>query len=312
MIGVIQGFTVIAVIIGVGVLLGKTGWLGPHAPGVLTKLAFWVATPALLFTLLASADLAAMLSTQFLVTAIAMGAMAALYAVIAAIARWGVGPGAIGAMTSCYVNSGNLGIPIAVYVLGDATLVVPVMLAQQLVLNPIFMTVLDLGARTRAEGQPRTAWWKLVLRPFRNPIVIGALLGLAVAAFRIPVPTFVLEPIELIGNITVPAVLLAFGIRLLENAVPLRNPDRWQVVTSTLIKVVVHPLAAWALAHLVFGLDGAALLAVVVTAALPAAQNIFTYASEYRVGEGLARESILLSTILSVPAIVIVTLLIHP
>lgn len=310
MLGVIQGFTVIAVIIGVGVLLGKTGWLGPHAPGVLTKLAFWVATPALMFTLLSKADLAAMFSTQFLVTAIVMSVMALLYGVIAFIAKWGTGPGAIGAMTASYVNSGNLGIPIAVYVLGDATLVVPVMLAQQLIMSPIFMTVLDLGVRSRTG--PRPAWWALILRPFRNPIVIGALSGLAASALRIPIPSFVAEPIALIGNITVPAVLLAFGIRLLDNALPLRTAERPQVLTATLIKVIVHPVAAWLLAHFAFGLDGAALLAVVVTAALPAAQNIFTYASEYGVGENLARESILLSTLLSVPAIVVVTLLIHP
>jgi predicted permease len=54
------------------------------------------------------------------------------------------------------------------------------------------------------------------------------------------------------------------------------------------------------------------ILVVVVTAALPAAQNIYNYAANYRVGESLARESILLTTILSVPVILVVTLLLHP
>ena len=312
MLGVVQGFTVIGVIIGVGVLLGRTGWLGPHAPGVLNKIAFWVATPALLFTLLARADLEAMLSTQFLVTAIGMVAMALLFGAIALVGRWGTAAGTVGAMTSSYVNSGNLGIPIAVYVLGDASLVVPVMLAQQLVLSPVFLTLLDVAARGRTPGTPRPAWWQYLARPFRNPVVIGALSGLAVAAFGVPVPSFVLEPIELIGNITVPAVLLAFGITMLDNAVPLRGPERGQVLTATLLKVVVHPVVAWLLAAFAFGLEGPQLLAVVVTAALPAAQNIFTYASEYGAAVRLARESILLTTLLSVPAIVLVTVLVHP
>ncbi|NED79659.1 AEC family transporter, partial [Streptomyces sp. SID11233] len=46
------------------------------------------------------------------------------------------------------------------------------------------------------------------------------------------------------------------------------------------------------------------LLAVVVTSALPAAQNLYTYAVRYRVAERLARESVLLSTVLSVPVLV--------
>ena len=48
---------------------------------------------------------------------------------------------------------------------------------------------------------------------------------------------------------------------------------------------------------------------MVVTSALPAAQNLFTYASRYRVGEVLARESILLSTLASVPVLVVVAAL---
>lgn len=46
-----------------------------------------------------------------------------------------------------------------------------------------------------------------------------------------------------------------------------------------------------------------------MTSALPAAQNLFTYAGRYRVAETLARESILLSTILAVPVLVVVAAL---
>lgn len=310
MLGVIQGFTVIGVIVGVGVVLGKTKWLGPSGASVLTKLAFWVATPALLFSLLAGTDLAAIFSTSFLVTAIAMVAVGVLYGAIAAIARWGVGPGTVGAMTASYVNAGNLGIPIAVYVLGDASLVIPVMLGQLLIMAPVYLAILDIGVRSN--GHVKLPWWRLALRPLGNPIVIGSLLGLIVAGFQIPVPEFVLEPIALIGNIAVPAVLLAFGMKLLENVVPIRGPEKWQVLTATAIKMVVHPVLAWALAVVVFGLEGHALLAVVVMAALPTAQNIFAYASEYGTGERLAQEVILITTLLSVPAIVVVTLLLHP
>lgn len=310
MLGVFQGFTVIAVIIGVGVLLGKTGWLGPHAPAVLTKLAFWVATPSLLFTLIVDADLSALLSAQFIVSAIVMFAMAGLFGLIAALGKWGLGDGTVGAMSSSYVNAGNLGIPIAVYVLGDATLVVPVMLAQLLLMAPVFTTILDLGV-ARREGK-RSSWWVLVLRPFQNPIVIGAGLGVIVSLFELPIPGFVLEPLGLIGGMTVPAVLLAFGISMLDNAVPLRGPERGKVLTVTAIKMVVHPIAAWLLASFVFGLEGQQLLAVVVTAALPTAQNVFTYASQYETSVRLARESVLVTTILSVPAILLVTIFIHP
>lgn len=315
MLGVLQGFTVIGVIIAVGAILGRTGWLGQNGQSVLTKLAFWVATPALMFQLLATADLGTLFSDQFTVTAIAMVTMAILYGVIAAIGRWGLGPGTVGSMLSSYVNSGNLGIPIAVYVLGDATLVAPVMLVQQLIMSPVLMALLDIA--TRDPSAPPLRWWEYVVRPFRNPIVIGSLAGLACAclALVIPgfgVPSFVMSPLELIGGMSVPAVLLAFGMSMQDNAMPLRGPERGQVLVATVLKSFVHPVLAWALAVFVFGIDGPMLLAVVVTAALPAAQNTFTYASEYGTGQRLAREAILLTTLLSVPVVFVVTMLVHP
>ena len=50
----------------------------------------------------------------------------------------------IGALGSSYVNAGNLGIPLAVYVFGDASYVAPVMLYQLVVLAPISFVVLDM------------------------------------------------------------------------------------------------------------------------------------------------------------------------
>jgi len=310
MLGVLQGFTVIGVIVLVGAIIGRTGWLGSTGQQGLTKLAFYVATPALMFQLLSEARLEILFSHQFTVTAIAMTCMAAVYGVIAGFRKWGLGAGAVGAMASSYVNTGNLGIPIAVYVLGDATLVAPVTLLQQLIVTPVMMALLDIGSRSA--DAPRLRFHDYLLRPFRNPIVIGSLSGLALSALRIEVPDFIMDPIGLIGGMSVPAVLLAFGMSMRNNSVPLRGPERGQVLTATILKSIVHPVAAWALAVFAFGITGQTLLAVVVTAALPAAQNIFTYSSQFGVGERLARESILLTTLLSVPAVFAATLLVHP
>lgn len=43
--GVLTGFAVIAVVIGVGYVIGRRGYLGENGREVLTKLAFHVASP---------------------------------------------------------------------------------------------------------------------------------------------------------------------------------------------------------------------------------------------------------------------------
>ena len=302
--GVLTGFAVIAVVIGVGYVIGRQGHLGEHGREVLTKLAFHVASPALLFTTLARADLSVVFSSRLLVTAMSTAAAAGVFVAVGAVRDWGVGRTTIGALCSSYVNSGNLGIPIAVYVLGDASLVAPVLLFQLIGVTPVALTILDLSGK----GEKGPLWLRL-LTPLRNPIAVGSLAGVAVSALGVRVPAPVMDPRTLIGNMSVPAVLLAFGISLCGSTMPGRGAERGPVLLSVALKAVGQPAAAWTLATAVFGLRGHQLLDVVVTSALPAAQNLYTYASRYRVAEGLARDSILLSTVLSVPVLVVVAAL---
>ncbi len=302
--GVLSGFLVIAVVIGVGYAIGRRGDLGEQGREVLTKLAFHVASPALLFTTLAGADLSVIFSSRLLVTALSTAVVAGVFVAVGVARGWGVGRTTIGALCSSYVNSGNLGIPIAVYVLGDASLVAPVLLFQLVGVTPVALTILDLS--TAGEKGPL---WRRLLTPLRNPIAIGSLAGVAVSATGVRIPGPVMDPVTLIGNMAVPAVLLAFGISLRGSTLPLRTGERGPVLLAVALKAVGQPLVAWALAVGVFGLRGAHLLDVVVTSALPAAQNLFTYASSYRVGETLAREAILVSTVVSVPVLVVVAAL---
>ncbi|MFF7009268.1 AEC family transporter [Streptomyces fimicarius] len=303
--GVLTGFTVIATVIAVGYVLGRRGYLGQDGRAVLTRLAFNVATPALLFTMLADADLSVVLSTRLLVTATAVAATAGVFVVVAGLfLRWEAGRVTIGALCSSYVNAGNLGIPIAVYVLGDASLVAPVLLLQQILVTPLALTVLDLGR----PGEPMSLVRRLTT-PLRNPMAMASLAGVTVAASGRTLPGPLLEPLALIGDMSVPAVLIAFGISLHGGERPGRGEDRGALYLSAGLKTVAQPIVAWAVGAGLFGLRGEALLDVVVIAALPAAQNLFTYASHYRVAERFARESILLSTLLSVPVLIAVAAL---
>ncbi len=129
-------------------------------------------------------------------------ATAATGGVFVVVARlflhWEAGRVTIGALCSSYVNAGNLGIPIAVYVLGDASLVAPVLLLQQILVTPLALTVLDLSR----PGEPVSVVRRLTT-PLRNPMAIGSLAGVAVAASGWTLPGPLLEP--LIGNMSVPA-----------------------------------------------------------------------------------------------------------
>jgi predicted permease len=64
------------------------------------------------------------------------------------------------------------------------------------------------------------------------------------------------------------------------------------------------PVVAWLLGDLLFALNPEQLFAVVVLAALPTAQNVFVYAQRYERGVTMARDTVLITTIASVPVLV--------
>jgi malonate transporter and related proteins len=297
--GVLGGFAALAAVIAVGWVIGRTALLGADAPGMLSRLSFFVATPALLLLTLAEADTASVLSVALIGSAGSAVLVALLYAGLAWW-RWRLPAAQLttGALSASYVNAGNLGIPVSVYVLGDASYVAPVLLFQVLVMAPIGLAVLA-GSRAAAP-----TWRQLLTQPLRTPVVIGCALGLLLAASGIELPALVLEPIELIAALAVPAALLAYGMTLHGAPRPAAGALAGQVWLAVALKTVGQPAVAYALGRWVADLDGVALLAVTVTSALPTAQNVFVYAASYDRGTLLARDVILLSTVLSVPVLV--------
>lgn len=307
MIGVLLGFAIIAGVIVVGYLVGRIGILGPGAGPVLSRLAFFVLNPALLFTVLAEADLGSLFSNLLPTAAVVAGLNLALYAVIALVAwRRPVPEATIGALGSAYANATNMGVPISAYVLGDASTSAPVILLQLLVISPIALTVLDLST------SGRISVGRVLLQPLRNPLIIASTLGLLVAVTGVQPWPELMRFFELVGGAAVPVILLAFGISLYGQRPLAPGTDRRGIVLATTLKMVLMPLAAWLFGRFVIGLDGHALFATVVLAALPAGQNVFNFAQRYGRGEVLARDIVLITTALSFPVLLIVAALLAP
>lgn len=311
---VVAGLAVFGAVIAVGWLLVRTRAVPADADGVLTRVCFFAATPALLVTTLSRADLTAVLSRA---TAVAVAAE--LVAIISAwclhrlALRRTIAEATIGALASGYVNAANLGIPVAVLVLGNAATIAPILLLQLLVLTPVTFTVLD--AVTRRGNPSRLATLTV---PLRNPLLWGVVAGTAANLGGVRLEQwcggYPAQGLEMLGRVAVPLMMLALGMSLAGAPWPLRNsePDEpvggvsrrsglWAAVSW---KLAVMPALAVAVG-MAAGLGGSQLLVPVVTAALPTAQNVFMYASRYGVAKDLARDAVLLTTAGFVPVVLL-------
>jgi malonate transporter len=297
--GVLEGFATIGTIIALGFLLAHVGVLELGSQLLLSRLAFFVASPALLVTVLAGTDVANVFSKNLAASAASVLLTGVLYVVVARLLwRKSAGETVIGTLSSVYVNAGNLGLPIAAYVLGDAALIAPMLLMQVLVLQPIALALLDAD-----RGEHGLSVMALLKRPFTNPLTIGSIIGLVISVTGTVLPAMVADPLELIGGMAVPAMLLAYGVSLRLGPLPGSGPSALEIGYITVLKLIVQPVLAYLIARFALGLGGTALLAVTVTAALPTAQNIFVHATRYDRGVLVARDAIFVTTVLSVPAL---------
>jgi len=296
---VLIGFAIIGVVILIGYVVGRVGVLGEHAPKVMSRLVFFVLSPALLFTVLADADVHALFSSMLAVSAIAAVLSCLIFAAIAVLVfRRSLPETVIGSLSAGYVNANNIGIPVALYVLGNTAYSAPVILLQLLVLAPIGLTLLDIST------SGRTSLGRILLQPLRNPLIIASALGVVVSVTGLEIPSAVMEPFRIVGAAAVPLVLIAFGMSLHGTRLLAPGSGRRDIVIASAVKLAVMPLIAWVFGRFVFGLDQEHLFAAVVLAGLPTAQNIFVFAQRYERGVTLARDTVLITTIGSVPVLV--------
>jgi predicted permease len=302
MVGVLSGFAAIGVVIALGAALAHARFLDEPGQLMLAKLSFFVASPALMVIVLSSVDVTHLFSRNLAATAAGIAASMVLYAIAAKLVwKRSLGETTIGVLAAGYPNASNLGIPISAYVLGDASLVAPMLLLQVLLLQPAALAVLDFDGAGQSLSLRR-----VLMRPLTNPITVGTLMGLGFAVAGASLPTLMRAPLELIAGMAVPSMLLAYGVSLRLGPRYGHGSSLTELLCITGLKLVVQPVVAYCVARFAFGLDSTALFAVTVLAALPTAQNIFIHATRYDRGVVVARDSVFLTTVLSVPALLVI------
>jgi predicted permease len=302
-VAVLQGFGLIAVVVAVGWLLAHTGLFGEAEQRMLAKLTFWVGSPALLFLVISRADVGVVFSGFLVATIAGVVVASAAYMLLAWLVwRRSATDVLMGGMTVAYVNSNNLGVPIAAYVLGDASLAAPMLLFQLLLLQPAWLAALDLAGGAGGAGADRR---RMLLRPLANPLTIGSLLGVLVALTGLRLPGAVIDPIELIAGLAIPGMLLAFGISLRLSPRPGSGGTGPELAAVVLAKLALMPLVTALTALYLLDLDRATVLAATVIAAQPTAQNVFILAVTYGRAVRLARDGVFVTTLLAFPAMLL-------
>lgn len=286
-------------LIGLGYLAGRSGAFPEEATGYLTKFVFYFALSALLFGFAANLSLSDILVPTYLAAYLcACFVVWALVAVVAILRRRPMAEAVVEAQCGVIGNTGFLGVPMLVILLGEAA-VGPVLmaLAADLVVFSSLFTILITISR---EGTVSLALARaVVMGVLRNPMVMSMALGLVWAALDLPLPRPAGDFLTILGAAATPCALFAIGASLAG-----KSAERVEVaVWLSFAKLVLHPAAAAVSALLIFRLDPFSAMVMISAAALPVAGNIFILARQYGTAPQRVSAAILISHVAGVVTI---------
>lgn len=317
MLGVVEGFGIITVIILAGFIFSATGLVDRKPMQLaLNRFVFYIGYPCLFVGLLSRKKIDHNMLLQFLLATIVVIVIGSFFALINHFwLKLNFENSLIGMMTSVYLNSNNIGLPVAIYVLKDASVVTPVLVFQIAVLSPIILALLDYNKLKREQRHNMKIWRRILhvaLIPVRNPIIIATFAGVALSILHIHIPDIIMKPFDMLGQSAVPTILVAYGMSLYKNRFLQPGTARRAVVVSCFLKTIMMPLVTFFIAKYMFNISGNLLYAVTVLGALPCAQNTYNYAVTYDVSVAQARDTVFFTTLVTPLVICIIYLFMRP
>ena len=291
-----------------GYLAARLAWLPQAAIPGLNTFVLYFAVPCMLYRFGAGTPIAQLLDgalvAVYLLCALIMVAFTVVVTLRGGSGRIGWNDASFGALVAAFPNTGFMGVPLLVALLGAraagpaiVTIVVDLLVTSSLC---IALSRLDSADVHGAEVAAKNALKGVALNPMPWAIVLGAVSS----ALQITLPGPVAQTVGLLADAASPVALFTIGAVLARsqmNSTARTPPGDYLLVTF--IKLVLHPVLVGlvGLAAITLGLplDRFALTVVVLVAALPSASNVALLAERFGADNGRIARIILLSTVLA-------------
>jgi predicted permease len=272
-------------------LLIATGFVFAHWKKInltsVTEIIVYLGTPSLVFSSLAGKPLfandIAVLSAGILLIFAIVGLFVRFYFFISGFSSRGF------ALPTLFMNAGNMGIPLALFAFGQAGL-------QRATLMFVIITFLQYSLGIYILNG-RSNWTEI----FRLPLIYAALAGLSVNLAQISLPEVLLRPIIMLGQATIPIMLISLGYRLHEV-----ESLQWGHALGGALARIGGGFAAANLAVHLIGAEGVNRQVLLLYGALPAAVVNFVLTEKYRQDPALAASIVVISTFISIFTIPVV------
>ncbi|NET31335.1 MAG: AEC family transporter [Cyanothece sp. SIO1E1] len=273
----------VSLIIVIGFVVGRTLDLDGKT---LSQLIIYILFPALIASSLYRTTLSAQ-STVGLVAGFAIASLV-LYLIVLGLGKiFNLTPNTQKSLvaTTLFANTGNLGLPLITFTLGEAGL-------ERAVVYLIAASILIVGVGPALlKGDGIKAGMQLT---FKLPMFWAMLGGIFLRLFAIKLPLRLDEGIALLGSAAIPIALIMLGMQLAQTRFEF---GRYEIGAAGL-RLLVAPLVACGIGHLL-RLEGLDLQVLVMQGAMPTAVNTIVWVSQFGGDTPRVARTILVSTLMS-------------
>ena len=296
-------------LIGLGYLAAVTGLLSRTTGDALAEFVFKIAVPILLMRSIASAQFSDA-NPWFFVVVYFSGivvswalAMLLMNLVFKRDARSSV----ISGVSASFSNLVLLGIPLIERAYGSEGLQILLFLVG--IHLPIMMVISTflMEYAVRADGVEKTPLNFAAIAQNQlknlllNPIIIGIFTGLVLRFTGIKITGLPEDVMSMLAGTTGPLALFALGMSLIKYGI---KGNLFPAIVLSLLSLVVFPSVVYVLGSLVFSLPSLWLKVALLAASCPTGVNAYLFSMHFKVAQGLATNTIvltLLGSIVSLP-----------
>ena len=195
----------------VGYVLKRIGWLNEETTKALNKLVFRVFLPCLLFKDLMDQDFISIWDGSYVLYCFIVTIVSMMIAdVIAVITHQGDERGEF-IQASYRSAAATLGIAFMTNIYDNVAMLALMILGSVPLYNVVAVVLLTLTSPEKKEGMSKDLFKKTLLNILTNPIIIGIVLGLLWSVLRLPKPTIFVKSVTYLGNVASPLALIALG-----------------------------------------------------------------------------------------------------
>ena len=292
-------------LIGIGYLLRRIQFMSEQDGTVLSKFAFYILLPPLMFTSILSGDASKSLNINFIfsyeIITITIFVLTYLLGVLIKLKTM---EKAIFGLNAAYPNYGYIGVPLCILAFG-AEAAIPlalILLADTFVL---LTTLIFYKLTETRKTSLRELSKEIIQRFIYNPLMMSVFVAFIFSTVDIKIVTAIDRTLSIVAASATAVALIALGVSL--NVTSIKN-QKSVLFFITVIKLIVHPVLIFIVFQFQTGIDTMWVKTAIVCASLPVAANVFVLANYYKNFEKESAAAITITTIFSSITVTVVLL----